>query len=371
MKGCIRSFLLLVAFIIFIMVSGGTAYAAEELSLAADAAVLMDYQSGVVLYSYNATKPFPPASTTKILAGLLSLEMGDKKEPVIIDHYSASLEGTSLYLKAGQKFSLYDVTKGALINSGNDAAAAIAIHMAGSEEQFAALMNYKAKTIGCWQSSFCNPHGLPQDGHVVSAYDLARITRYALKNKDFRQIVGTQSDQVKELSGKDVFVLHNTNKLLGYKYDGLEVIGVKTGTTSEAGECLVTAAKYKGHLLISVVLGSGDRYADTLHLLEYGAKNCHQIVCKSQRPLFQVPVKKGSRTTVAVGPVRDISFLISPQQLPQVEKRVYLAPYMKSPCRKGETAGRIEIRLENNLLCVTELVALEDVPRRSLWTIKN
>lgn len=363
--------LLLVAFVILLLVSGGTAYAAEEFSLTADAAVLLDYQSGVLLYSYNATKPLPPASTTKILAGLLSLEMGDMKEPVVIDSYSASIEGTSLYLKAGQRFSLYDITKGALINSGNDAAAAIAIHMAGSEEQFAALMNYKAKTVGCWQNSFCNPHGLPQDGHAVSAYELARITRYALKNKDFRQIVGTKSDQVKELSGKDVISLYNTNRLLGHKDGDLEVIGVKTGTTSEAGECLVAAAKNKGHLLISVILGSGDRYTDTLRLFEYGAQYCHQTVFKGKTSLFQVEVKRGSRTKVPVGPARDISFLVPPRQLPQVEKRVFLKPYIKAPCRKGEHVGRIEIRLENNLICVTELVTLQDVSRRSFWTKKE
>jgi D-alanyl-D-alanine carboxypeptidase (penicillin-binding protein 5/6) len=193
------------------------ACSAGELSLTADAAVLIDYQTGAVLYSCNATEPLPPASTTKILAAILSLEMGEMKEPVVIDHYSASIEGTSLYLKAGQIFSLYDITKGALINSGNDAAAAIAVHMAGSEEQFAALMNYKAKTVGCRQNCFCNPHGLPQDGHAVSACDLARITRYALNNKDFRRIVGTKSDRIKELSGKSVIDLYNTNRLLGHR----------------------------------------------------------------------------------------------------------------------------------------------------------
>jgi len=351
------------------LITGGTAYAAEELPLTADAALLMDYRSGIVLYSRNATKPLPPASTTKILAGILSLEMGDTEEAVLVDQYAASMPGTSIHLKAGQRFTLYDITKGALINSGNDAAAAIAIHMAGSEEQFAALMNYKAKTVGCWQNRFCNPHGLTQEGHAVSAYDLALITRYALNNKDFRKIVAIKSDRMQELSGKEVIDLNNTNRLLGQKKGGIEVIGVKTGTTDEAGECLVTAAKSKEQLLISVVLGSGDRYADTLQLLQYGAEKCRHTPFKGKTPLYRIPVKKGTSSSVAVGPARDVSLLVSPQQLAQVEKKTYLQPSLKAPCRKGEPVGRIEILLENNLLFVTELVTLEDVPRRPFWKI--
>jgi D-alanyl-D-alanine carboxypeptidase (penicillin-binding protein 5/6) len=361
-----RSFLPVI-FLILLLTPCGRVCTAGELSLTADAAVLIDYQTGAVLYSYNATEPLPPASTTKILAAILSLEMGEMKEPVVIDYYSASIEGTSLYLKTGQKFSLYDITKGALINSGNDAAAAIAVHMAGSEEQFAALMNYKAKTIGCWQNCFCNPHGLPQDGHTTSAYDLARITRYALHNKDFRQIVGTKSDRIRELSGKGVIDLYNTNRLLGHQNGDLKVIGVKTGTTSEAGECLVAAAKYKNHLLISVVLGSGDRYADTLRLFEYGASDCHHTAVKGKTPLSQVPVKRGTCKAVAVGTERDVSLMISTRQLPLLDKRIYLKPNIKAPCRKGEAVGRIEIRLENNLICTADLVTLQDVPGRSFW----
>lgn len=363
--------LLPVILVVLMLVSGGRAGTAGEPALGADAAILMDYQSGIVLFSHNATKPLPPASTTKILAGLLSLEMGEMEETVVIDRYAASMEGTSLYLENGQKYSLFDITKGALISSGNDAAAAIAIHMAGSEEQFAALMNYKARTVGCWQNKFCNPHGLPQDGHAVSACDLARITRYAMKNKDFRRIVGTKSERIKELSGSGVIDLYNTNRLLGHREGGIEVIGVKTGTTAEAGECLVTAAEVKGHHLISVVLGSGDRYTDTLRLLEYGSNKCCYTAVKGKTPLYQLPVKWGVPAMVAVGAAKDISLMVSPRQSPLVEKIVYPESRLRAPCRKGEPAGRIEIRLGNDIICSTELVVLQDVTKRSFWTIKR
>jgi len=346
----------------------GTAWADEELDLTANAAVLMDYSTGAVLYSHNAAKPLPPASTTKIMTGLLSLELGDGEDRVVIDEYSASMEGTSLYLKAGQILTLKDLTKGALINSGNDAASAIAIHMTGSERLFGDLMTFKARTIGCSpRSRFYNPHGLPQEGHAISAYDLAVIARYAMQNKEFRRIVGTKSGSVRDLSEGEVFPLYNTNRILGYKKDGLEIIGVKTGTTEEAGECLVAAAKYKGSIMISVVLGSSARYEDTLKLFEYGRNNCFSVDLKKGAPLFQVPVWRGSASSVAVGPSRDISFIVSPSQAPLLERRVYLKPYVKAPCSKGDRVGKMEILLGNQLLYSIDLIALEDVKRVFWW----
>lgn len=367
-----RCFLLLTVFLTVVLLTNhlrsGTAWADEQLDLTANAAVLMDYSTGAVLYSHNATQPLPPASTTKIMTGLLSLEMGDGKERVVIDEYSASMEGTSLYLKAGQILTLEDLTKGALINSGNDAASAIAIHMAGSEQLFGDLMTFKARTLGCSSlSRFYNPHGLPQEGHAISAYDLAVIARYAMQNKDFRRIVGTKSGSVKDLSEGEVFPLYNTNMLLGYKKDGLEIIGVKTGTTDEAGECLVAAAKYKGNILISVVLGSSARYEDTLKLFAYGRNNCYCINLKKRTPIRQVPVWRGSASSVAVGPSRDISFMVSPSQLPLLERRVYLKPYVKAPCSKGNRVGKMEIMLGNQLLYSVDLVALENVKRVFWW----
>lgn len=360
-------YLLVAVILILVFLPTEGAYAAEDPSLTADAAVLLDYRSGAVLYSFNATKPLPPASTTKILAGLISLEMGDGNETVEIDPYSASIGGTSLYLKAGQKYSFYDITKGALINSGNDAAAAIAIHMAGSEEQFAALMNYKARTIGCWQNCFCNPHGLSQTGHHVSALDLAKIARYALSNKDFRQIVSTRSGKITELSGENSIELFNTNKILGRKEGDLRVIGVKTGTTDEAGQCLVAAARYNDHLMISVVLGSGDRYADTIRLFKYGTSHCYYTAVKGKTPMYQVPVKWGAHSTAAVGPARDLTILVSPRQLPWLDKKISIESELRAPIRKGEAVGKIEIILGNSIINVTELVVLEDVDGRYFW----
>ncbi|HHY39662.1 MAG TPA: D-alanyl-D-alanine carboxypeptidase [Syntrophaceticus sp.] len=367
-----RCFLLLTVFLSVLLLTNhlrfGTAWADEQINLTANAAVLMDYSTGAVLYSYNATKPLPPASTTKIMTGLLSLELGDGEERVVIDEYSAMMEGTSLYLKAGQILTLEDLTKGALINSGNDAASAIAVHMAGSEQLFGDLMTFKARTIGCSsRSRFYNPHGLPQEGHAISAYDLAVITRYAMQNKDFRRIVGTKSGSVRDLSEGEVFPLYNTNRLLGYKKNGLEIIGVKTGTTDEAGECLVAAAKYKGSLLISVVLGSSARYEDTLKLFEYACNNCCCIDLKKGTPIFQIPVWRGSASSLAVGPCSDISLMISPRQMPQLERRVYLKPYVKAPCSKGDRVGKMEIMLGNQLLYSVELMALEDVKRVFWW----
>lgn len=370
MRGHRCSFLFIVFAMVFLLATNmhcRTAWADKDLQLTADAAVLLDYNTGAVLYSYNATKPLPPASTTKIMTGLLSLEMGNEKEHVVVDEYSAMMEGTSIYLKAGQVLTLEDLTKGALINSGNDAASAIAVHLAGNEELFGDLMTYKAKTIGCFKTRFYNSHGLPQEGHAISAYDLAVIARYALQNQDFRRIVGTKSGSARDIAGGDTFPLYNTNRLLGHKDGGMEIIGVKTGTTSEAGECLVAAAKYKGSILISVILGSSARYDDTLKLFNYGRNSCRCIDINKGTSLFQVPVWKGSASSLAVGPLEGISFMISPTQMPLLEKKVYLEPYIKAPCGKGDRVGRMEIKLGNQLLYSSELIALEDVKRVFWW----
>lgn len=365
MTGCLRW----IGLSIMIALLGVTATCAAaeageaSLPLSARAAVLIDGHTGLVLYGHNATRPLPPASTTKVLTGILGLELGSIREPVHVDSRSAGIEGTTICLQAGDVYRLCDLIKGALISSGNDSASAIAVHLAGDEKRFSALMNYKAQTLGCLASRFGNPHGLPQTGHLTTSYDLAVIARYSMQNGLFRSIVGTKSERIRERSKGEVIPLYNTNRLLGQEHMGWRITGVKTGTTAEAGECLIAAAERNDQMLISVVLGSSDRYADTLRVLEYGIKHCHWVSVGGRKPLRQVPVWRGSRMTVAVAPVKDISFLIPPRLLPFLEKRIYLEPYLKAPCPKGTKAGRMEILLGKRVLFQTDLVTLNNVPR--------
>jgi len=364
--------LFIVAIILNLVAPVSFGYATERsLPLSANAAVLVDGYTGVVLYSHNATCPLPPASTTKVLTAILGLELGSNQELVTIDSCAASQDGTSIYLKQGDVFRMYDLVKGALICSGNDSATAIAIHLGGSERQFAGLMNYKAQTVGSLSSCFYNPHGLPQSGHQATAYDLAMITRYSLQNRYFRQIVATGSDQIQELKSGEKIPLYNTNRLLGHQEQGWKITGVKTGTTSEAGECLIAVAEKENKMLISVVLGSSRRYIDTMKLMEYGSRDCCWCQISCREPLLQVPVWCGSQPAVAVAPLDDISFAIPQQLLPFLEKRIYLEPYLKAPCPVGTRAGRLEILLGRKTLFQTNLVTLKAVARKPWYLLKK
>ncbi len=356
--------------IISLLIKPVSPAAASAPQLTADAAILMDYRTGQVLYSNHATQQRPPASTTKILTALLGLELGSKKEIAAVSRNASRTGGASLSLREGDSFYLNDIIKGALISSGNDAAAAIAEHIGENKELFACLMNYKAKVIGASRSQFFNPHGLPCPGHHATAYDLALITRYALKNKDFQEIVKTRTGTIRELKTGSLILLSNTNRLLWSKYRDLQVIGVKTGTTSEAGQCLVAAAEHKGRTLISVVLHSHDRYADTLNLLNYGFRKCHWFKIAKGEPLLALPVWNGKFSAVGVGPDADFEFPVNPEQLPFLERRVRLEPFLKAPFKAGTKAGTLEIFLKERLLFKTDLVTLTAVPRQN-WFKKG
>lgn len=349
--------------------------ASPELILTADAAVLMDYQTGHILYGLNASKYLHPASTTKILTSILGLELGIKKEVVNVASESAGIEGTSLYLKEGEKYYLYDLIKGALINSGNDAASAIAEHIGSNERFFSSLMTYKAKTIGALRSHFYNPHGLTHDSHLTTAYDLALITRYALKNKDFKCIVGTKSGLISEIQTGKLIPLYNTNQLLWDKNNQdniMRVIGVKTGTTEAAGQCLIAAAQKGNKILISVVLHSDSRYDDTINLLNYGFKNCYWFsLGKPRVPLLNLPVYGGEVSSVPVGLSDSLEFSVNLEELSSIEKRIITKTFLKAPLKEGTNVGKIEVYFKEHYICSTDLIALTSISKKNLLRIRE
>ncbi len=233
-------------------------------TVTADAAVLMDACTGQILYDKNAGLRMPPASTTKIMTALLALEGGELGQVVTVSPEAASVGEASLELRAGEKLTLEELLYGAMLRSGNDACVAIAEHIAGTESNFVLLMNQKAKMIGANDTGFKNTNGLPAAGHYSTARDLAVITCYALKNPTFQKIVSTRG---KLIGRQGERYLNNTNRLL-WSYAWAN--GVKTGTTNEAGHCLVASARRGDTQLISVVLHSDDRWADSIKLLDYG-----------------------------------------------------------------------------------------------------
>ena len=233
----------------------------------AEAAVLVDAATGRILYAVNPDAYMYPASTTKIMTALVALEKGKLDSVVTVSRRAASVDGSCLELKAGDRLSLRDLIQGMMLVSGNDAAEAVAEHIAGSVPAFADLMNAKADKMGLSHTHFSNPHGLPDpNNHYSSARDLAVIAAEALKNPEFARIVAVK-DYTVPLLNRPYLRASTTNRFLR-TYPG--ATGVKTGSTQAAGDCLVAAAKRGNTQLIAVLLNDDERWDDAANLMNYG-----------------------------------------------------------------------------------------------------
>lgn len=236
-------------------------------SVAAESAVLID-ESGQILYEKNANAKGYPASTTKIMTALVALEKLDElglgmDSEVIIPEEAVGIEGSSIYLKKGERISIEELLYGLMLQSGNDSATALAMCVGGSLSSFVSMMNEKAETLGCSGTHFTNPSGLYEENHYTTAADLARIAGEAMKRDDFRKIVSTKDWQ--NADGSRSF--HNKNKTV-FQYDG--ATGVKIGFTKASGRTLVASAKRDDKEMIAVVLRDGNWFNDAYALMDYG-----------------------------------------------------------------------------------------------------
>lgn len=235
-------------------------------AVTAEAAVVMDLDSGKVLYGKNEHERRPPASLTKVMTGYLAVKQSNLQQTVTVSEIAAATGESSLNLKANDQLTFENLLYGALLKSANDACVALAEQMAGSEAAFVQNMNIQACLLGCSDTNFCNSNGLPAENHYSSAYDLALMARAAMQNEMFSSIVKQQQYRVRWVDGRQL-VVRNTNRLLR-EYPG--AIGVKTGTTNEAGQCLIAVAEKEGNRIIVVVLKSKNRFFDAVALLDYG-----------------------------------------------------------------------------------------------------
>ncbi len=270
MKRILSAVLLLGLMTAFVRVPA-RAEGASSLSLSAQSAILLEMSSGRVVYEKNAYTRLPMASTTKIMTALVALEKcpTDKAEDYIVtvDEKACGVEGSSIYLIPGERLTLEELLYAMMLESANDAAAAIAIGISGSIDAFAEEMNAMARTLGLADSHFANPHGLDGEEHYTTAADLARLTAYALENETFRKIVATESYTIPSSNGTGLRYLKNHNKLLRLSDT---VIGVKTGFTKRSGRCLVSAARQNGITVIAVTLNAPDDWNDHLALHKLG-----------------------------------------------------------------------------------------------------
>lgn len=240
----------------------------DGLDLSSDSYLLMEAGSGQVLLGHNVFSLRHPASTTKIVTAILICDYEEcLPEIALVNRAAAFCAGSSMGLNPNERITVQSLLFGAMLPSGNDAATALAYHMAGGEEWFAWMMNRKARLLGAADAYFCNPHGLTCSRHLASAYDLATITRYALQNPHFRNAVTRKSKVVASVDGSRIHYLVNTNRLL---WEWPDISGVKTGTTAAAGKCLVASAARYPRELIAVVLRSADRFNDARELLQLG-----------------------------------------------------------------------------------------------------
>lgn len=235
-----------------------------EPGVSAQSALVLEKESGRVLYQKNSDSRLPMASTTKIMTAIVAIEQGDTSAEVEITDTAAGIEGSSMYLEAGEKMTLEELLYGLMLSSGNDAAVAIAEHFGGNDA-FVELMNQKAAEIGAKNTHFSNPNGLPDDTHYSTAYDMALLAAYGLKNPKFAEIVATKSYQISGEGKAYPRTLTNHNKLLRM-CEGC--IGVKTGFTKAAGRCLVSACKRDGMTLVCVTLNAPDDWNDHSNLYD-------------------------------------------------------------------------------------------------------
>ena len=328
----------------------------------ATAALVMEAGSGRVLYSKNPTVRKSIASTTKIMTAIVALENGDPEDIVTVSGKAAGTRGSSINLGAGQKFTLLELLYGMLMNSGNDAAVAIAEHIGGSVEAFAAMMNSKARELGADNTVYVTPHGLDAEGQYSTAYDLALITRYALKNPVFSRIVATNRAYI---PGRQ---LYNTNELLEL-YPGAD--GVKTGYTGKAGRCLVASATRDGMRIISVVLGSPTRYKRaeaSRMILDYSFNNytMHTMI-NAGSEFKNIPVHRGVSGTVAVKALDTVELPLRQDELERLETRVFLPESLDAPIYAGTDTGCVEYLVDGEVVGQTILTTWEDVHRKGFF----
>ncbi len=324
-------------------------------STSAKSAILMEAESGRVLYEQNIHQESLIASITKLMTALVALESGRPLKGVVpITSESVGVEGSSLYLKEEERITLEALLYGLLLHSGNDAATAIAIHCGGSVEEFVGMMNQKAQELGMEHSQFANPHGLDQEGHHSSAYDMALVGRACLENETLAKMVGTQSIS---LGGRS---FTNKNKLLWY-YEGCN--GMKTGYTQAAGRTLVSSATRDGMTLICVTLNDPNDWVDHQLLYDYGFETYQMTqLSREKDTMIQLPLAGSLLPFAGVGLMESHRYPLKAGESVEFEL-VLQQTTVTAPLAVGdEVAGRGVWRLGEQEILAEPLVCLGDYP---------
>ena len=347
---------------------------AVELDVGGKSALLMDVETGTVLYEKNAHEKLSPASVTKVMTMLLIMEAIDSEkigwnDMVTASESAAAKGGSQIYLKVGEQMTVSDMLKSIAVSSANDCACAMAEHIAGSEAAFVEMMNRRAKELGMNDTNFVNCTGL-DDGdaavnHKTSAYDIALMSRELLKNHpDIKKFTTIWMDTVRN----GAFGLSNTNKLVRF-YSGCT--GLKTGFTSGAGYCLSSSAQREGMELVAVVMGcetSNIRTAACKGMLDYGFAN-FALVSPTLEDVPQVPVTLGTSDAVKLIPEGTAGLLIDKAMKNSITTEISTEESVSAPVAKGQKLGTMTVKSGDAVLAQIPLVAVEDIPRLTWWDL--
>ena len=344
---------------------------AAELAVESKSCLLMEKTTGQVLYAVNEHEPLEPASVTKVMTILLTMEAIDSGslsygDLVTASAYACSMGGSQIWLKENEQLTVEDMLKAVCVVSANDASVALAEHLAGSAEAFVEQMNQRAAELGMADTHFVNPTGLPAKGHVTSAHDIALMSRELILNHpDIRRFTTIWTDSLRD----GAFGLSNTNKLIRF-YPG--ATGLKTGSTDAALYCLSATAERDGMELISVVMGaptSTQRFEGAKVLLNYGFAAYGLAQAQPPQPLAPIPVILGDQAAVTPRLAEDPTILAPKEKLAAMEVEVQMAESLSAPVDAGAEVGRMTVTSNGETLASIPLTADAAVVRLSYWQI--
>ncbi|MEH7111777.1 D-alanyl-D-alanine carboxypeptidase family protein [Neobacillus niacini] len=338
-------------------------------------AILIERDTGQILYEKNSNEELPPASMTKIMTMLLIMEAIDQgklkwDESVRTSEHAASMGGSQIFLEPGEEMTVKQMLQGIAIGSGNDASVAMAEKIAGSEEAFVDMMNNKVKKLGLKNTTFKNTTGLPGSGHFSSAHDMAIMAKELLKYEEITKFTGTYEAYLRENTDKK-FWLVNTNKLVRF-YPGVD--GLKTGFTAEAKYCLTATAQKDGMRVIAVVFGaptSKERNAQVTKMLNYAfAQYQTHPMFKRNQVIDEAHVNKGKDKKIEAVTSEPLSLLTKKGEKTQdVNRKVTLDKNLNAPINKGDKVGTIQFVKDGKVVLESELVANKNVKEATWWTL--
>ena len=344
---------------------------ADDMKLSAESAVLMEASTGKILYEKNKDKALAPASMTKMMTLLVTMEKVDEgivhlNDKVVVSKNASDMGGSQVYLEEGATYKLEDIIKAVSIASANDGAVVLAETIGGSVDNFVSLMNKKAKELGLSSTSFINPYGLDAKGHYSSSLDMAKIARELLKYERILKYTGMYEDHLKKADGTSLWMV-NTNKLVRF-YNGVD--GLKTGFTDQAGYCITATGKWNNLRLIAVVMKEPtreDRDKDATALLNYGKSNykIKKLLDKNKK-VGTIKVDLSDKNTNDIYLKEDISYLYKSNQKEETYSYIVKTKNVSAPLKKGSVVGQIKVYSNKKKKGIYDLIVKEDIKKCSI-----